>query len=131
MEIIQQIYGPREGLIRVAPALSRMIPCQIIRQNGEAMMGSTQEMSEMGVRLFLERPYTIKQEEPVVIRFKWEDESITQFDGILFVPDVASEIVQTGGPNREPVLVYFRNASLKALDDLSQRMHEPVLPEAL
>jgi cellulose synthase (UDP-forming) len=131
LEIIRQIYGPREGLIRVAPAVSRMVPCAVVRSTGEVLSGTTQEMSEMGVRLYLKQSTQMRQEEPVKVQFQWEDGTITQLEGLLLVPENAQEMVTIGGAGQPPVIVYFRSASLKQLDDLSERMLLGTLNPAL
>lgn len=131
LEIIHQIYGPRDGLVRTAPTVDLMVPCQVVRQSGEAITGRTQEMSEMGVRVFLEKPTSFYQEELVTVRFKWDDGEVTQHQGVLFVPDVAGEQVQTGGLGKPPAIVYFRNLGMAELDMLSARMHREPLPHAM
>jgi cellulose synthase (UDP-forming) len=131
LEVIQQIYGPREGLIRVAPSNNLMVPVQVMRQTGETIIGRTQEMSEMGVRLFLEKATTFYQEEVVTVRFKWEDGHVSQHEGVLIVPDLAGEQVTTGGVGRPPVLVYFRNMGLQELDALSLCMHREPFPQVI
>ena len=123
VELIQQIYGSREGLIRVAPPVTRMLRCAVLRQNGQVLSATSQEVSEMGVRLFLDKPASLQQEETVKVQLFWGDNQSTQLDGLLLVPDLTGETVQTGGPGKPAVIVYFRNASLEQLDELSAKMH--------
>ena len=132
LNIIQQIYGPRDGLVRVAPSTNVMIPCQIVRQSGQAILGRTQEMSEMGVRLFLDTETHVSQEEPVTLRLQWEDGSVADYTGLLIVPDASGDHVITGGMGRPPALLYFKGLNMAQLDELSRRMHrETTLTSAM
>jgi cellulose synthase (UDP-forming) len=126
LELIQQIYGPREGLIRVAPPVTRMVQCQLLRQNGQQIRGFSQEISEMGVRIVLEGRPDVQAQETVMVQFHWEDHTTSRFAGVIVGADPGN-----GTPNSASAIVYFRNTDLQALDGLSRKLHEPMLAEAL
>lgn len=119
LELINQIYGARDTLVRVAPTVSRMVPCTVTATGtGASIEATTQEMSEMGLRLYFSQGATgFNQEEPVRVTLQWEDGQQSQLEGVLVTPDGSG-----AGSNG---LVYFKNVSLPQLDDLSKRMLKP------
>ncbi|MDX2084643.1 MAG: glycosyltransferase [Candidatus Melainabacteria bacterium] len=128
MEIIQQIYGPREGLIRVAPSAAKMVNLVVQRANGDRLRGISQEISEMGLRATLQDVAQMQPDEQVSVQLFWEDRTTSEFTGVVVALEESASRGYAQGPT---LIVYFKDADLPKLDALSQRLHEPVLSEAI
>ncbi|MCX5921599.1 MAG: glycosyltransferase [Candidatus Melainabacteria bacterium] len=121
LEVIEQIYGSREGLIRVAPSVAKLLPCTLRFEDGTFHTGATQELSEMGVRVHLDRPLTVQTITPVTVELSWVSGERSIHEGMLLPRKLTRE---TQGIH----LIYFKNTSLQELENLSKRLH---LPETL
>ncbi|MCS6266032.1 MAG: glycosyltransferase [Vampirovibrio sp.] len=121
LEVIEQIYGSREGLIRVAPSVAKLLPCTLRFEDGTFYTGVTQELSEMGVRVYLDRPLNIAVVTPVRVELNWPTAERSVHEGMLLPRQLTRE-------TQGIYLIYFKNTSLQELEELSKRLH---LPEAL
>lgn len=120
IDVIQHIHKPWDGLVRVAPAMARMVRCQLVTQSGQQVPCLTSEISEMGVVLSPQGAIQVMPEEKVTIRFQWDDQSENTYSGVFM------DAVQRGGGQAAGLLVYFNHQDMKALDTLSMKLHEPV-----
>jgi hypothetical protein len=118
IELIEHLYGPREGLVRVAPAVQKRLPCVLHVGDEKRLYGFTFELSEMGIRVVLDRPYHVVKMTPVQLSIHWSDTEPPRRYGMSLVPQHLS--------HDEPgiQLLYFDNLSIAELDELSQRIHE-------
>ena len=116
LEVIEQIYGSREGLIRVAPSVAKLLPCTLRFEDGSFHTGATQELSEMGVRVYLDRPLNIAVVTPVTVELNWPTAERSVHEGMLLPRQLTRE---TQGIH----LIYFKNTSLQELEELSKRLH--------
>lgn len=117
LELIRNIYRPAEGLIRVAPSVNRMLNCRIVRGNGEQVRGLTQEVSELGLIINLHDAARLQPGEKVRLHLQWGDEAEKAYPAII--KDMQPYA------NMMLVLAYFDGLDVAAMDDLSQRLHEP------
>jgi cellulose synthase (UDP-forming) len=118
LEVIEQIYGAREGLIRVAPSITKLVPCTVHFATGTFYTGATQELSEMGVRVHLDRPLTVAVATPIQLELNWAFDQKSQHEGLLLPRQQTNE--------RQGIhLIYFKNTSLQELETLSKRLHIP------
>jgi cellulose synthase (UDP-forming) len=118
LEVIEQIYGSREGLIRVAPSVSKLLPCTLRLADGTFYTGATQELSEMGVRIYLDRALNVSAVTPVTVELHWASSERSIHEGMLLPKQLTRE---ANGIH----LVYFKNTSLRELEELSKRLHLP------
>jgi len=117
LEVIEQIYGPREGLIRIAPSSTMRVSCMLKMDEGLTYAGVTKEISEMGVRLTLDRPLTIHTAIHANLELTWDEGVVTEYPCNLIPNTLSGESVGTH-------LVYFDDMSLEMLDDISKRLDD-------
>ncbi|MFM7389230.1 MAG: PilZ domain-containing protein [Vampirovibrionales bacterium] len=118
LELIEHLYGPREGLIRVAPAVQRRLPCILHTPEGQRLHGFTFELSEMGMRIILNRPYDVNEVTAVQLDVHWYDDERAKSYTMNLVPQYLSQ--DEAGIQ----LLYFAKLSIHELDDLSQHIHQ-------
>ena len=116
-ELVRNIYRPAEGLIRVAPSVTRMMNCVIQRQNGEQIRGFTQEVSELGLILNLDDAARLQPNEKVTLHLAWSEQDTRTY------PAVVKDMQAYG--NQMLILIYFDGLDMRTIDDLSLRLHEP------
>jgi cellulose synthase (UDP-forming) len=121
IDLIQQIYRPKERLVRSAPSVQRNLACTLTPLDEEGVLqpglnGMTQEMSELGAVIYLElnAPLAIRQR--IWMEWTWGNgqkvrhpaiiENVSPYQGSLMA------------------LVYFEGLTLHALDDFSENLHE-------
>jgi cellulose synthase (UDP-forming) len=115
LEVIEQIYGPREGLIRIAPATGLRVPCIVRFKNGQSYTGMTSEMSEMGVRVYLDRPVKVIKPTPAQVEVYWKNAPMVSYKS-TFIPTHLS------GEAHLVSLLYFDEQNLATIDDISMRL---------
>jgi cellulose synthase (UDP-forming) len=115
LEVIEQIYGPREGLIRIAPATGLRVPCIVRFNNGQSYTGMTSEMSEMGVRVYLDRPVKVIKPTPAQVEVYWKNAPMVSYKS-TFIPTHLS------GEAHLVSLLYFDEQNLATIDDISRRL---------
>jgi cellulose synthase (UDP-forming) len=115
LEVIEQIYGPREGLIRIAPATGLRVPCIVRFKNGQSYTGMTSEMSEMGVRVYLDRPVKVIKPTPAQVEVYWKNAPMVSYKS-TFIPTHLS------GEAHLVSLLYFDEQNLATIDDISRRL---------
>ncbi len=115
LEVIEQIYGPREGLIRIAPATGLRVPCIVRLENGQSYTGMTSEMSEMGVRVYLDRPVKVIKPTPAQVEVYWKNAPMISYKS-TFIPTHLS------GEANLVSLLYFDEQNLATIDDISRRL---------
>lgn len=119
VDLIRQIYRPKDRLVRVAPSVSRLHQCSIIPMDGSAsVQGVTQEMSELGVIVHLNESTALQAQQKVWIQVAWDGQQAERYPG-----EVMDISLHYGNP---VALVYFDGLDMKTLDQISQRLHEPV-----
>jgi cellulose synthase (UDP-forming) len=118
VELIRQIYRPKERLIRVAPTVSKFVNCSIIPLDGSPpVQGMTREISEQGVLVSIREHSKLQINQKVWIQLAWDGQEPEKYPG---------EIMDLSLYYDSPVaLVYFSGLDLKTLDQLSERLHEP------
>lgn len=118
VELIKQIYRPKEGLIRVAPTVNKMFNCAIIPVDGSAPeQGVTQELSELGLIVQLQGQTQLQPKQKVWVQLAWDGGQGERYP---------AEVIETTtyyGPTL--VLLHFSGLDLKTLDRISMRIHEP------
>jgi cellulose synthase (UDP-forming) len=124
LDIINHVYKPWEGLVRVAPTVNKMVRCLIQLENGQQVGGITQEISEMGVVMTPQGGVPIPADAKVLVQLQWEDQSVSTFKGICM------DHYQTNAGQSAAMLIYFDHVDIKALDQLSQKIHEPIESKA-
>jgi cellulose synthase (UDP-forming) len=118
IDLAQQIYRPKERLIRVAPSVSKFMNCTLIPVDGSAPVnGMTQEISELGVIVNLKARSNLQTRQKVWIQLAWEGQQGEKYPG-----EVVDVSVYYGN---HVALVYFDGLDMKTLDQLSARLHEP------
>lgn len=118
VEVIKQIYRPKERLVRVAPSVSKFLNCQVTPVDGSApVQGMTQEISELGVIVHLKAKTNLQVRQKVWIHLNWDGQQGEKYPG-----EVVDVSVYYGNP---VVLIYFDGLDMKTLDQLSLRLHEP------
>jgi cellulose synthase (UDP-forming) len=118
VEIIRQIYRPKERLVRVAPSVSKFLNCTITPVDGSApVQGMTQEISELGVIVHMKAKTSLQVRQKVWIQLNWNGQTGEKYPG-----EVVDVSVYYGNP---VVLIYFDGLDMKTLDQLSLRLHEP------
>ena len=115
LEVIEQIYGPREGLIRIAPATGLRVPCIVRFESGESYTGMTSEMSEMGVRVYLDRPIKVMKPTTARVEIYWKNTPMISYKS-TFIPNHIS------GETPLVSLLYFEEQNLAMIDDISRRL---------
>jgi cellulose synthase (UDP-forming) len=119
MEIIQQIYRPKERLVRAAPTVSRVMPCTITPAEGGAPIpGLTREISELGAIVQLDAGENLDPQRKVWLEWSWDGRQTVRYPG-----EVAGTSVSGGTPM---ALIYFEGLNLKTLDQISYHLHEPM-----
>lgn len=118
LDLIKQIYRPREHMIRVAPLVYKMVTGSVKRENGETFKMMTQEISEMGLLVRLQNKPSFVTQEKVMVELIWEDQSRDVYP---------CRVVDSGYEGAVPMaILYFDGLDMRSLDRLSQRIHEPV-----
>lgn len=119
VELVRQIYRPKERLVRVAPAVSKFMNCTIIPVDGSAaVQGMSQEISELGIIVHLKGRSDLQIRQKVWIQLTWDGQQAERYPG---------EVVDVSLYYDNPVaLIYFDGLDMKTLDQLSLRLHEPV-----
>jgi len=116
IEVIEQIYGPREGLIRIAPATSLKVPCILRFDEGRFFTGMTSEMSEMGVRAYFDSTINFEEVTPARIEIYWRNAPMVTYS-CSYIPNHLS------GEPAGVSLLYFENQTLEVLDDISRHLY--------
>jgi len=118
VELIRQIYRPKERLIRVAPTVSKFVNCSIIPVDGSTpVQGMSREISEQGVLVNLRERSNLQVRQKVWVQLAWDGRTGEKYPG---------EVVDISLYYNTPVvLIYFSGLDLKTLDELSARLHEP------
>lgn len=119
VEIIKQIYRPKERLVRVAPTINKLVNCAVVPVDGSAAeQGITQELSELGLIVHLRGQTRLQVGQKVWVQLAWDNEQIERY---------SAEVVDLSQDYGNPVvLLYFEGLDLKTLDHISQRLHEPL-----
>jgi c-di-GMP-binding flagellar brake protein YcgR len=120
LDVIHQVYKPWEGLVRVAPAVNKLVRCSIKLENGNQIHGISQEISEMGVVISPQTRTMLRPDEKVTVQFYWDDNTVSSFRGVYM------DTLDRGGGQTPGLLVYFDHLDIKTLDALSQKIHEPI-----
>jgi cellulose synthase (UDP-forming) len=115
LEVIEQIYGPREGLIRIAPATIVRVPCIVRFRTGGIYTGMAHEISEMGLRLYLDRPLVKDSESPAVVEVYWKNADMVAYPSTYIPNSLCGEPPAVS-------LFYFEEQNLTMLDDLSRKL---------
>lgn len=119
MELVKQIYRPKDRLVRVAPAVSKFMNCTIIPVDGSAtIQGMSREMSELGVIVNLKDKNSLQVRQKVWLQLVWEGQSQPE----RYPAEVVDISLYYGNP---VALIYFDGLDMKTLDRLSERLHEP------
>lgn len=116
IEVIEQIYGPREGLIRIAPATSLKVPCILRFKDGRFFTGLTSEMSEMGVRAYFDNPLNFDEPASASIEIYWRNAPMVTY-ACRYIPN------HLCGESTSVSLLYFENQTLEVLDDISRHLY--------
>jgi cellulose synthase catalytic subunit (UDP-forming) len=118
VELIRQIYRPKDRLIRVAPGVSKFMNCTLIPVDGSAPVhGMTQEISEQGLIMHLKERSNLQIRQKVWIQLSWDGQQTERYPG---------EVIDVSLYYENPVaLIYFDGLDMKTLDQLSLRLHEP------
>ena len=118
VDLIRQIYRPKDRLIRVAPAVSKFMNCTIVPVDGSApVQGMSQEISELGVIVHLKERSNLQIRQKVWIQLAWDGQQVERYPG-----EVVDVSLYYGNP---VALIYFDGLDMKTLDQLSLRLHEP------
>jgi cellulose synthase (UDP-forming) len=120
IEIVQQIYRPKERLVRSAPSVQRNLSCLMtpLDEAGNLLnplQGRTQEISELGAIIYLTGEARLGIRQRTWVEWTWEDGQNARF------PAVIEHVSQQHGS--VVALVYFEGLTLKALDDISLHLH--------
>jgi hypothetical protein len=134
LEIIGQIYRPREQMIRVAPSVQKVLRgTLVVPDTGQRIPVYTQEISEMGAVLALQERVALASETPVELEIDWSDGAgVTQGDNdggnahLAVYPAMLKGIRQAEANQYPVALIYFERLNLRTLDDLSAHIHEPM-----
>ncbi len=118
LQIIQNIYRPKDGLIRVAPSVNKLVNCMVHTEDGRQLKAQTHEISELGVIARLQPGESLDPEQMVQVQIGWGDEDIQ-----MYPAQVMDAQPQDGGLL---VLLYFKGLDMRTLDGISRRIHEPV-----
>ena len=117
VELIQQIYRPKERLIRIAPSVNTMLNCTLTPVDGSAPeQGLTQEISELGIIVSLQGQSRLQPQQKVWINLFWDGRQAERYP---------AEIINISVYHGMPVaLLHFDGLDLKTLDTISQHLHE-------
>ncbi|MGE0201481.1 MAG: PilZ domain-containing protein [Candidatus Melainabacteria bacterium] len=119
LELIRNIYRPKDGLIRVAPSVNKFIQCRIKNKNNTWLEASTQEISELGLIVLLKNGDILEPEEQVSVQIIWDAEQNVQ--GVY--PGRVMDAQPHG--HAYMALIYFHGLDMKTLDSISQQLHAP------
>lgn len=123
VDLMRQIYRPKERLIRVAPSVLKSAHCTVTPVDGSPpLTAMTQEISELGVIVRLQGKNSLQVRQKVRVQLFWDGQQSDQYPG-----EVVDVSVYYGNP---VALIYFDGLDLKTLDQLSLRLHEPVESKA-
>jgi c-di-GMP-binding flagellar brake protein YcgR len=123
VELLKQIYRPKERLVRVAPSVSKFMHCTVVPVDGTApLTGMTQEISELGLIVHLKGSEQLQVRQKVWVQLQWDGHAEERYPGE--VVDVSTYY------NNPVVLIYFDGLDMKTVDKLSQRLHEPAESKA-
>lgn len=118
LDLVRQIYRPKDRLVRVAPSVSKFVNCVLQPVDGSApVSGISQEMSELGVIVSLKGQTDLSVGQKIWIQLQWDGQQ-----GDRYPAEVVDISTYYGNP---VVLVYFDGLDMRTLDQLSQRLHEP------
>ncbi|MFM7468162.1 MAG: PilZ domain-containing protein, partial [Vampirovibrionales bacterium] len=135
--LIGQLFGPRPGVVRVAPPSHMMVGCKVQNAQGQTMAGVTQEVSEMGIRLLLNQSLPVEMHEEVSVMLHWEQ--MAHHGATRSYPDTPSAqapqpkvyktiVVGYQHPSaanpRPELLLYFKDINLQSLDEISHYLHQ-------
>ncbi len=124
LDLLQQIYRPKERLVRVAPSVSKFMNCTVTPVDGSPpVQGMTQEISELGVIVNLKARTNLQPRQKVWLQLYWDGGQ----QGERYPGEVIDVSTYYGNP---VVLIYFDGLDLKTVDQLSLRLHEPVESKA-
>lgn len=134
-QIINQLFGPRPGIVRVAPPSHLMIRCEVRKDNGQQTTGVTQEVSEMGLRLVLDQPLQIDMHEEVTISLHWQQApsqmdygrapAANQQDMVRQYRAIVVGYQHPGVGNMRPgLMLYFKDLDLASLDEIARYLHQ-------
>ena len=70
----------------------------------------------MGVRVYLDRPLMVSTVTPVTVDLNWPSADCSFHEGMLLPRQLTREA-------QGVYLIYFKNTSLQALEELSKRLH--------
>ena len=70
----------------------------------------------MGVRVYLDRPLMVAAVTPVTVDLSWPSAECSVHEGMLLPRQLTREA-------QGVYLIYFKNTSLQALEELSKRLH--------
>ncbi len=118
LELIRQIYRPKERLVRVAPSVPKLVTCTVVPLDGSpAGRGVTQEISELGVIAQLSDRINLQAGQKVWMQLSWDGREEERYPG---------EVIDVSQHYGNPIaLIYFDALDMRALDRLSQRLYEP------
>ncbi|MEB3287451.1 MAG: PilZ domain-containing protein [Vampirovibrionales bacterium] len=127
VELIQQIYRPKEGLVRVAPSINKLFHCAVKGASGQPVTGMSQEVSEMGMVIVLDANAAhqagLKSGDDVQVQIQWQAPSaqVQQTQQRVY-PGKIMDIQQQG--SQAMTLVYFQGLDMKTLDEISFHIYE-------
>ncbi|MBX2860596.1 MAG: glycosyltransferase [Vampirovibrio sp.] len=125
LHIIQQMYRPREGLVRVAPGIQKTVNCVLsvvdnrdaTGQPGKLIRGYTWEMSEMGAVISLQENIPLRRGMTVSLKLYWDKQDSMDLEGEI------QDIQPPADGKPALLLVYFLNLSLNDVEEISRRIH--------
>lgn len=123
--LINNIYRPKEGLIRVAPSVNKLVRCTIKTPQGHQVTGTSHEISEMGLIALLAPDAKVNPGDPCEVAIEWpgaEGASVKTYRARVMDAQDHGNALMT--------LLYFEGLDMKTLDDISLRIHEPEQSEA-
>jgi cellulose synthase (UDP-forming) len=120
MDLVKQIYRPKDRLVRVAPPVRKLSNCFIKSADGSPVIpGLTQEISELGVMVQLGQQSDLQPHQKVSLQIQWDPEKEPM--------SYPAEVIDTSNEHGVPVaLLYFDGLDLKTLDQISERLHQPI-----
>lgn len=124
LEVIRQVYKPWEGLVRIAPAVNKLVRCVLRLENGQQIPGVSQEISEMAIVVQPQGRVQLRPEEKLSVLLYWDDETVSTYRGIYI------DSLENNGANAPSLVIYFDHLDIKTLDALSQKLHEPIESKA-
>jgi cellulose synthase (UDP-forming) len=119
IELIQQIYGVQEGLVRVASTVNVALPCRMelpAALNVPPQQGVTRELSEVGLCVELPRPLPLSPNGALSgrITLQWPNGKESLMPVSIYP-----------GLSATQYLLYFEGLSLAQLDDISRQLYDP------